>query len=109
MHTWPRSLLADSSPTSVSRTPTAYARRSTATRTATNWGSAARRSTPVHSAKRSGAVVDHAVEQSGSSLDGGHVGEARRRVDVDGRRTLLHEHAAVDDETRAGHVAGVVA
>src|SRR5437868_7729847 len=48
MHKWPRSLPAGSSPTSARRTPTAYARRSTATPTATSWGSAARRSTPVH-------------------------------------------------------------
>src|SRR5438552_18944092 len=48
-HVAPRSLLAGSSPTSVSRTPTAYARRFTATRTATNWRSPARRSTQGHS------------------------------------------------------------
>jgi hypothetical protein len=47
--TWPRWLLAGSSPTSASLTPTAYARRCTATPMATSWDSAAHRSRPGHS------------------------------------------------------------
>src|SRR5438128_2354971 len=63
MPTWPRSLPAGSSPTSARRTPTAYARRSTATPTATSSGSAARRSTPVHRADggRTGRRPDSAL------------------------------------------------
>src|SRR3954447_12076686 len=60
MHTWPRSLPAALSPTRASRTRTAYARRSTATPMATNWDSAARRSTPVrrgHSPHGAAATV----------------------------------------------------
>src|ERR1700722_18225514 len=98
---------------STRRTPTAYARSSTATPTATSWDSAARRSTPVHrpegGSRWDGQAASRSSEIGGDPADvelcdqlGVVEHVDRRRAVADDRERQHRERLLAVERDRAG-------